>query len=110
MQDFIANLPQVPERASTRASTASSGAFPCSGVASREGGAPGCSQRSVNELFGFLRGAAVPYLKGGVELIIVSGERARHGALPGQEPLDLCRGRGGAGPAGAPAARPSHPV
>jgi predicted PurR-regulated permease PerM len=35
-----------------------------------EGGAPGLLATSLNEMFGFLRGALVPYLKGGVELII----------------------------------------
>jgi predicted PurR-regulated permease PerM len=34
------------------------------------GGTPGLLATSLNEMFGFLRGAVVPYLKGGVELII----------------------------------------
>ncbi len=35
-----------------------------------EGGRPGLLATSLNEIFGVLRGALVPYLKGGVELII----------------------------------------
>lgn len=34
------------------------------------GGQPGVLATAVSEVFGFLRGAAVPYLKGGVELLI----------------------------------------
>lgn len=37
-----------------------------------EGGSPGLLATSLNEMFGFLRGAVVPYLKGGVELIIIT--------------------------------------
>jgi predicted PurR-regulated permease PerM len=33
---------------------------------------PGLLATSLNELFGFLRGAVVPYLKGGLELIIIT--------------------------------------
>lgn len=33
-------------------------------------GAPGVLATTLNDLFGFLRGAAVPYLKGGVEFLI----------------------------------------
>ena len=34
------------------------------------GGAPGVLATALNDIFGFLRGAAVPYLKGGVEFLI----------------------------------------
>jgi predicted PurR-regulated permease PerM len=37
-----------------------------------EGGSPGLLATSLSEMFGFLRGAVVPYLKGGVELIIIT--------------------------------------
>jgi predicted PurR-regulated permease PerM len=34
------------------------------------GGSPGVLATALNDIFGFLRGAAVPYLKGGVEFLI----------------------------------------
>jgi predicted PurR-regulated permease PerM len=34
------------------------------------GGAPGVLATALNDIFGFFRGAAVPYLRGGVELLI----------------------------------------
>jgi predicted PurR-regulated permease PerM len=37
-----------------------------------EESSPGLLATSLNELFGFLRGAVVPYLKGGLELIIIT--------------------------------------
>jgi predicted PurR-regulated permease PerM len=36
-----------------------------------DGSTPGILATSLNELFGFLRGAVVPYLKGGLELVIM---------------------------------------
>jgi predicted PurR-regulated permease PerM len=43
---------------------------PVLGRYSAASGAPGLLASALNDIFGFLRGAAVPYLKGGVEFII----------------------------------------
>ncbi|MEP7227865.1 MAG: AI-2E family transporter [Gemmatimonadales bacterium] len=70
VQDFIANLPkflsdldQSINRLFLRVPVLRRGVT--------EGGAPGLLATSLNEIFGVLRGALVPYLKGGVELIIM---------------------------------------
>jgi predicted PurR-regulated permease PerM len=70
VQDFIANLPkflsdldQSINRLFLRIPVLRRGVT--------EGGAPGLLATSLNEIFGVLRGALVPYLKGGVELIIM---------------------------------------
>lgn len=69
VQDFIANLPkflsdldQTINRLFLRIPVLRRGVT--------EGGAPGLLATSLDELFGVLRGAVVPYLKGGIELLI----------------------------------------
>jgi predicted PurR-regulated permease PerM len=71
VQDLIANLPQfLGELDQTINRLFRSIPVLRRGVS--EGGTPGLLATSVNELFGFLRGAAVPYLKGGLELVIIT--------------------------------------
>jgi predicted PurR-regulated permease PerM len=69
VQDLVANLPSFL----TELDQSINRLFRSIPVLRRgvtEGGAPGLLATSLNELFGVLRGALVPYLKGGVELII----------------------------------------
>jgi predicted PurR-regulated permease PerM len=69
VQDFITNLPSFL----TELDQSINRLFRSIPVLRRgvtEGGAPGLLASTLNELFGVLRGALVPYLKGGVELII----------------------------------------
>lgn len=69
VQDLVANLPSFL----TELDQSINRLFRSIPVLRRgvtEGGAPGLLASSLNELFGVLRGALVPYLKGGVELII----------------------------------------
>jgi predicted PurR-regulated permease PerM len=69
VQDLIANLPQFL----TELDQSINRLFRSIPVLRRgvtEGGAPGLLATSLNELVGVLRGAVVPYLKGGIELII----------------------------------------
>jgi predicted PurR-regulated permease PerM len=71
VQDLIANLP----RYLTDLDQSINRLFRSIPVLRRgvtEGGSPGLLATSLNEMFGFLRGAVVPYLKGGVELIIIT--------------------------------------
>lgn len=70
VQDLIANLPQFLSELDQSINRLFR-SIPVLRRGVTEGGAPGVLATSVNELFGFLRGAAVPYLKGGLELIIV---------------------------------------
>ena len=70
VQDFIANLPKFLSDLDQSIDRLFR-SIPVLRRGATEGGAPGLLATSVNELFGFLRGAAVPYLKGGLELIIV---------------------------------------
>ena len=70
VQDLIANLPQFLSELDQSINRLFR-SIPVLRRGVTEGGAPGLLATSVNELFGFLRGAAVPYLKGGLELIIV---------------------------------------
>ncbi len=70
VQDFIANLPKFLSDLDQSIDRLFR-SIPVLRRGVTEGGAPGLLATSVNELFGFLRGAAVPYLKGGLELIIV---------------------------------------
>ena len=70
VQDLIANLPQFLSELDQSINRLFR-SIPVLRRGVSEGGAPGLLATSVNELFGFLRGAAVPYLKGGLELIIV---------------------------------------
>ncbi len=70
VQDFIANLPNFLSDLDQSIDRLFR-SIPVLRRGVTEGGAPGVLATSVNELFGFLRGAAVPYLKGGLELIIV---------------------------------------
>jgi predicted PurR-regulated permease PerM len=70
VQDLIANLPQFLSALDQSIDRLFRN-IPVLRRGVTEGGAPGLLATSVNELFGFLRGAAVPYLKGGLELIIV---------------------------------------
>jgi predicted PurR-regulated permease PerM len=69
VQDLIANLPQFL----TELDQSINRLFRSIPVLRRgvtEGSAPGLLATSLNELVGVLRGAVVPYLKGGIELII----------------------------------------
>jgi predicted PurR-regulated permease PerM len=69
VQDFITNLPKFL----TELDQSINRLFRSIPVLRRgvtEGSAPGLLASSLNELFGVLRGALLPYLKGGVELII----------------------------------------
>jgi predicted PurR-regulated permease PerM len=69
VQDFAANLPQFL----TDLDQSINRLFRSIPVLRRgvtEGGAPGLLATALNEMFGVLRGALVPYLKGGLELII----------------------------------------
>jgi predicted PurR-regulated permease PerM len=71
VQDLVANLPQYL----TDLDQSINRLFRSIPVLRRgvtEGTSPGLLATSLNELFGFLRGAVVPYLKGGLELIIIS--------------------------------------
>jgi predicted PurR-regulated permease PerM len=71
VQDLVANLPQYL----TDLDQSINRLFRSIPVLRRgvtEGTTPGLLATSLNELFGFLRGAVVPYLKGGLELIIIS--------------------------------------
>jgi predicted PurR-regulated permease PerM len=70
VQDLIANLPEFLSELDQSINRLFR-SIPVLRRGVTEGGAPGVLATSVNELFGFLRGAAVPYLKGGLELIIV---------------------------------------
>ena len=83
--------PAVPERAWTPTSTGSSAASRAPPGAPAGGArAPG---NAVNELFGFLRGAAVPYLKGGVEVLIGGVSVLVMAILPGSpEPVTYVEG------------------
>ena len=70
VQDLIANLPQFL----TELDQSINRLFRSIPVLRRgvtEGAGPGILATSLNELVGVLRGAVVPYLKGGVELIIL---------------------------------------
>jgi predicted PurR-regulated permease PerM len=69
VQDLVANLPSFL----TELDQSINRLFRSIPVLRRgvtEGSGPGLLATSLNELFGVLRGALVPYLKGGVELII----------------------------------------
>jgi predicted PurR-regulated permease PerM len=71
VQDLIANLPQFLSELDQSINRLFR-SIPVLRRGVTEGGAPGLLATSVNELFGFLRGAAVPYLKGGLELVIIT--------------------------------------
>ena len=69
VQDLVANLPSFL----TELDQSINRLFRSIPVLRRgvtETGAPGLLATSLNEMFGFLRGALVPYLKGGVEFVI----------------------------------------
>jgi predicted PurR-regulated permease PerM len=70
VQDLIANLPQFLSELDQRINRLFR-SIPVLRRGVSEGTEPGLLATSLNELFGFLSGAAVPYLKGGLELIIV---------------------------------------
>jgi predicted PurR-regulated permease PerM len=69
VQDFITNLPSFLSELDQSINRLFR-SIPVLRRGVTEGGAPGLLASSLNELFGVLRGALVPYLKGGVELII----------------------------------------
>jgi predicted PurR-regulated permease PerM len=71
VQDLIANLPRYLTDLDQTISRLFR-SIPVLGRGVSEGGSPGLLATSLNELFGFLRGAVVPYLKGGLELIIIT--------------------------------------
>lgn len=70
VQDLIANLPRYLTDLDQNINRIFR-SIPVLGRGVSEGGSPGLLATSMNELFGFLRGAVVPYLKGGLELIII---------------------------------------
>lgn len=69
VQDFIANLPKFLSDLDQSINRIIR-SIPVLRRGVTDGGAPGLLATSLNEIFGVLRGALVPYLKGGVELII----------------------------------------
>jgi predicted PurR-regulated permease PerM len=69
VQDLIANLPQYLSDLDQSINRLFR-SIPVLRRSVTEGGSPGLLATSLNEMFGFLRGALVPYLKGGIELII----------------------------------------
>jgi predicted PurR-regulated permease PerM len=71
VQDLIANLPRYLSDLDQNINRLFR-SIPVLGRGISEGGSPGILATSLNELFGFLRGAVVPYLKGGLELIIIT--------------------------------------
>jgi predicted PurR-regulated permease PerM len=70
VQDLIANLPQFLSKLDQSINELFR-SIPVLRRGVTEEATPGLLATSVNELFGFLRGAAVPYLKGGLELLII---------------------------------------
>jgi predicted PurR-regulated permease PerM len=71
VQDLIANLPQYLTDLDQNIDRLFR-SIPVLRRGVTEGSSPGLLATSLNELFGFLRGAVVPYLKGGLELIIIT--------------------------------------
>ena len=69
VQDFIANLPKFLSDLDQSINRLFRN-IPVLRRGVTEGSTPGLLATSLNEIFGVLRGALVPYLKGGVELII----------------------------------------
>jgi predicted PurR-regulated permease PerM len=69
VQDFITNLPKFLSELDQSINRLIR-SIPVLRRGVTEGGTPGLLATSLNEMFGFLRGALVPYLKGGIELII----------------------------------------
>jgi predicted PurR-regulated permease PerM len=69
VQDFVANLPTFLSELDQSIDRLIR-SIPVLRRGVTDGGAPGLLASSLNEIFGVLRGALVPYLKGGVELII----------------------------------------
>ena len=69
VQDLIANLPQFLTELDQNINNLFR-SIPVLRRTVTEGGGPGILATSLNELVGVLRGAVVPYLKGGIELII----------------------------------------
>jgi predicted PurR-regulated permease PerM len=69
VQDLIANLPQFLSELDQSINRLFR-SIPVLRRGVTEGAGPGLLATSLNELVGVLRGAVVPYLKGGVELII----------------------------------------
>jgi predicted PurR-regulated permease PerM len=71
VQDLIANLPRYLMDLDQSINRLFRN-IPVLGRGVSEGGSPGLLATSLSELFGFLRGAVVPYLKGGLELLIIT--------------------------------------
>jgi predicted PurR-regulated permease PerM len=69
VQDLIANLPQFLTELDQNINRLFR-SIPVLRRTVTEGAGPGILATSLNELVGVLRGAVVPYLKGGIELII----------------------------------------
>jgi predicted PurR-regulated permease PerM len=69
VQDLIANLPRFLSDLDVSINRLLS-RVPVLRRGVSDGATPGLLASSLNEVFGFLRGAVVPYLKGGVEVII----------------------------------------
>jgi predicted PurR-regulated permease PerM len=70
VQDLLANLPQFLSKLDQSINELFR-SIPVLRRGVSETGQPGLLATSLNEIIGFLRGAAVPYLKGGLELIII---------------------------------------
>jgi predicted PurR-regulated permease PerM len=70
VQDLVANLPTFLSNLDQSINRLL-GSIPVLRRGVTEGSTPGILATSLNELFGFLRGAVVPYLKGGLELVIM---------------------------------------
>jgi predicted PurR-regulated permease PerM len=71
VQDLIANLPRYLTDLDQTINRLFR-SIPVLGRGVSEGDSPGLLATSISEMFGFLRGAVVPYLKGGLELVIIT--------------------------------------
>lgn len=71
VQDLVANLPRYLTDLDQNIDRLFS-SIPVLRREATNGGSPGVVATSLNEMFGVLRGAVVPYLKGGLELIILT--------------------------------------
>jgi predicted PurR-regulated permease PerM len=69
VQDLIGNLPSFLTELDQSINRLLRG-IPVLRRGASEGGSPGILATSLNELVGVVRGAVVPYLKGGIELVI----------------------------------------
>ena len=91
VQDLLTNLPQYLTKLDANINSLMP-QHPGAPARGRAGGGwpPGLLATALDEILGFLRGAAVPYLKGGVEFLIEGVSVLGHGDLPGASPGRLC--------------------